>query len=384
MHANNKPQLPNEALRRNTTEASAELLFNFSDVMSFVFENQGTMPPEMQSMEDEFDQMYLQVLYGTGDGEFSDPRVNHLFQEYALWRDLREGRAVFQSFGLSIPGYLKALGLRYGNERYLGGLEDEPAPKTSLLLGCDCFSTAWEYLDFIASVNPNATALVADVDPAIVGALKDYSVRFQTADRWSTATARARYGYTPQDDPYYLELKTELNTPPLAKSNQFIEADALSLDETNEPESVDVIFTNFLLGHLRFDGSTETEAILKLLKSASAVLREDGQLILVENLSWQEAMDVSQLASDAGLTFERGSHGVLNPHTLLESREDIKTSLAELAAEMESYHSRNASTEFLDQLYAGDGVTTTGKEYPRRVNDGKAPVLLVFTKMQLK
>lgn len=228
-----------------------------------------------------------------------------LFQQYAVRKDESLGRNGFNTFGMAVLSYMDGLAtVRDGFERYFGAKENPRDRKQyrALLLGCSSMSSAAEFTAFVHSLNPQATAIVADLDPLAVRLARETGATVVQAD---------------------------VQRIPL------------------ENASIDFVATNFLVPNLidRFGSGKET--VQQVLKEVARVLTPGGRLVMVEQLARNNLEWLAHYASNVDLALDAG--GFLNEAIVLPKRDHVAhvlSDMPEFIQSEEAYTGKLMSTNY--------------------------------------
>lgn len=252
------------------------------------------MKPKFQDLHAFFEEQY-QLCYKTGQGiDISPLSLDYVFQEFAIKRDAQLGRNGFNTFGAYVLSYLDGMStVGDGFERYFQSMDytgkQGRDPHTALLLGCSSISTAQEFTDFVKALDPDAKAIVTDINPLAV-----------------------------------------------KLANEVEDAQAVVSDAQRIPlqdKSVDFIATNFLVQNLVDVEGSKEKTIVNLLKEIRRVLTDNGRFVMVEQLTRSQLEALSDAAYyDAGLTVSTGGPkgGMNQKARVLATRAQITEVMSEV------------------------------------------------------
>lgn len=233
------------------------------------------LPPEYQELENFFHQQYERSYSERKGIDIVPNNLDLLFQQYAIKMDETSGRNGFNTVGMATLSYMDGLATVNKSERYLGAQETTHGRKQyrALLLGCSSMSSAAEFTAFVHALNPQATAVVADLDPLAVR----------------------------------LARETGANV---------VEADAQRIPL--EDNSIDFVATNFLVPNLIDKLGSGKETVQQVLQEIARVMTPQARLIMVEQLARNNLEWLNYYASDAKLGLD--AKGFLNEAIILPKR----------------------------------------------------------------
>lgn len=263
------------------------------------------LPPDYVELENFFLRQYERGYEERKGIDIVPNDLDLLFQQYAVRMDETLGRNGFNTFGMAVLSYMDGLAtVRDGSKRYFGAKENPRDRKQyrALLLGCSSMSSAAEFAAFVHSLNPQATAIVTDLDPLAVKLARETGATVVQAD---------------------------VQRIPL------------------ENASIDFVATNFLVPNLidRFGSGKET--VQQVLKEVARVMTPEGRLVMVEQLARNNLEWLAHYASNADLALDTG--GILNEAIILPKRSHIKYVLddtPEFIQSEESYTGKPMSTNY--------------------------------------
>lgn len=263
------------------------------------------LPSDYWMLENFFSQQYERGYKERRGIDIVPNNLDLLFQQYAIRMDETLGRNGFNTFGMAVLSYMDGLAtVRDGFERYFGAKENPRDRKQYrvLLLGCSSMSSAAEFTAFVHALNPQATAIVADLNPLAV------------------RLARETGATVVQADVQRIPLK-----------------DA----------SIDFVATNFLVPNLIDKFGSGKETIQQVLKEVARVLTPRGRLVMVEQLARNNLEWLAHYASNADLDLD--ARGILNEAIILPKRSHIKYVLddaSEFIQSEEAYAGKLMSTNY--------------------------------------
>ena len=288
------------------------------EVAKFVYhqgpKSPNLLPPKYADLEGWLKEAYEYNYQKAGWLDVSPQSLDYLYQQFAVKMDERLKRNAFNTFGLYTLSYLdglRTMGVRQG---YLGSGGWEHVVKDKyrgLLLGCSSISTASEFFTFMNSVNPEADAIITDINPLAVKLAKQ-------------------------------AIKED-------KTQRVIQSDAQRIPLSNE--SVDFIATNFLVPNLIDVESAGKDTLVNVMKEIKRVLGPKGRLIMVEQLPRIDLKLLSHYAWKQGLVLSTGGPegGILRPATILQDHYKaghILANLSSFAEESKEKNTHNNVREF--------------------------------------
>lgn len=240
------------------------------------------LPPEYRELEDFFHQQYERGYSERRGIDIIPNNLDLLFQQYAIKMDETSGKNGFNTVGMAALSYMDGLATADKAERYLGAQEDIHRRKEyrALLLGCSSMSSATEFTALVHALNPQAMALVADLDPLAVKLAGETGANVVQAD---------------------------VQRIPL------------------EDNSIDFVATNFLVPNLIDKFGSGKETVEQVLKEVARVLTSKGRLIMVEQLTRNNLEWLTHYAFNAGLALD--AKGVNNKAIILANRDGLEEAL---------------------------------------------------------
>lgn len=238
------------------------------------------LPSDYQELEKFFRQQYERGYRERLGIDIVPSDLDLLFQQYAVAMDEALGRNGFNTFGMAALSYVDGLATVYnGFDRYFGAKENPRDRKhyRALLLGCSSMSSAVEFTKFVHALNPQAEAIVADIDPLAAKLAREAGATVVLADAQKIPLADA---------------------------------------------SVDFVATNFLVPNLIDKEGSGKDTAQQLLREVARVLTPEGRLVMVEQLTRDDMDWLSHYASNADLALTAG--GFLNQAIILPNRDHIE------------------------------------------------------------
>lgn len=241
------------------------------------------LPPEYAALETWFSEVYSRQYEERAWIDVEPQALDYLYQQFGLKMDEKLGRNGINTFGLYAVSYLEGLrtmGIRQGYLGSGGWKHVVKAEYRELLLGCSSITTADGFFRFMKAVNPDATAIVTDINPLAVRLAKE------------ALTGR--------------------------QQEQIVQSDAQRIPL--EDGSVDFVATNFLVPNLIDLEGSGVETIVNVLSEASRVLDPKGRLVMVEQLDRNSLQWLSHYAYKQGLTLSTGGpEGGINKQAVILS-----------------------------------------------------------------
>lgn len=308
-----QPYRPDNLIKRvkvpdtiRTPETADELVSTAKYIYQTEKDASQKLPPEYLELENFFRQQYERGYNERQGIDIVPNKLDLLFQQYAVRMDETLGRNGFNTFGMAVLSYMDGLAtVRDRRERYFGAQENPRDRKhyRALLLSCSSMSSAAEFTAFVHSLNPQAKAIVADLDPLAIKLARETGATVVQAD-----------------------------------------AQRIPLEDA----SIDFVATNFLVPNLIDKFGSGKETIQQVLNEVARVLTPGGRLVMVEQLSRNNLEWLAYYASKAKLALD--AQGILNNAIILPKRDDIKYTLDDIPDFIRS-----------ERAYAGELMSTTHK-----------------------